>query len=79
MMLRFSALTMPELTDRPMPSGLPMANTGSPICTLSLSAQRTAVSGCLVSNLTRARSMRGEVARTRPGTRVPSENVTWMS
>ena len=37
--LRFNALTIPELTESPMPSGLPMAKTVSPTWILSLSAQ----------------------------------------
>ena len=79
LMLRCSALTMPRLTEVPMPSGLPIANTESPICTLLLSAQVTAGSGLPASTLSSARSISRAAFRTCASRRPPSAKVTKIS
>ena len=53
---RLSALTIPAETDRPRPSGLPMANTWSPTLSLVLSPHCAAASGWSALTCTTARS-----------------------
>ncbi len=79
MMLRLSALTMPELTDIPRPSGLPMATTGSPIWSLSLSPQCATGSGWPTSTFKRATSPTRVALRTLPELLDPSEKFTMIS
>jgi len=79
MMSRLSALTIPEVTDMPMPSGLPIASTGSPTCTLLLSAQLVAGSVCPTSTLMTARSTSGAAFTSVAGACDPSEKVTTIS
>ncbi len=62
LMLRFSALTMPEVTVPPRPSGLPMASTASPGFTRSLLPKLTAGSGLDGSIFSSAMSMRFSAA-----------------
>ncbi len=76
LMFRLSALTIPLLTDMPMPSGLPIAITGSPISSLLLSPQRTAVSACCVCTLITATSTIGAVPTNLADAVRPSENLT---
>src|SRR5438874_1828353 len=78
-MSRLSALTMPAVTDMPIPSGLPTASTGSPTCSLSLSPKRTARSVCGGSTLRSAISMVRAADMTVAGTRAPSSKVTMIS
>ena len=76
MMLRLSALTIPEVTDMPTPSGLPIAKARSPTRNWSLSANSSTGSGFSVSTFSSARSTRLATPTTRAGSRLWSGMTT---
>ena len=73
---RFTALTMPALTDPSRPSGLPMARTVSPTCRSALLPSVAGVRPVTSCALMTARSLAGSRPTTSASARLPSENVT---
>ncbi len=77
-MTRPVALTMPVVTVRSRPKGLPIAITGSPTC--SAPESPSGITGRPVaSTLRSARSVRGSRPTTLPGSSRPSSILTWIS
>ena len=78
--LRWSALTMPAVTVRSSPNGLPIATTGSPTWTASESASASGVSAfASASTSSSARSVEGSEPTTRADTVSWFEKLTSIS
>ena len=77
MIARWIALTIPAVTVRSSPNGLPIATTGSPTCIASESPSGSGVSAReLASILRTARSLDGSVPTTVAFMLAPFEKLT---
>ena len=74
-----SAETIPAETEKPWPSGLPIAITQSPTRMARLSPKGTALSGSTGSTLSSAMSVVGSVPTTSASSSKPSKNSTTIS